>query len=48
MVAGVVTSKHVLLYTPLIVRAYGIRCYLHLLRAVVSGRRTTFLEVISR
>jgi len=46
MIAGLITSKDVLLHTSSIVREYGIRCYLQGLRAVVSRRRTTFLGLL--
>jgi hypothetical protein len=46
MIQGLITSKDVLLHTSAIVRGYGIRCYLECLRALISRRRTTFLEVV--
>jgi len=46
MIAGLITSKDVLPHTWPIVQGFGIRCYLHCLRAVISRRRTTFLELL--
>jgi hypothetical protein len=46
MIQGLITSKHVLWHTGTIVRVYGLPGYLRCLRALLSGRRTTFLELI--
>jgi hypothetical protein len=46
MVAGVITSKDVLLHTPSMIRAYGLRRYVTVLCAIVSRRKTTFLELV--
>jgi hypothetical protein len=46
MIQGVITTKHVLFRAPLILRDFGIRVWLSCFVAVLSGRRTTFLEVI--
>jgi hypothetical protein len=46
MIQGLITSKHVLWHTGTIVRVYGFRGYLRCLRALLSRRRTTFLEII--
>jgi hypothetical protein len=46
MIQGLITSKDVLLHTSAIVRGYGIRLYLKCLLALVSRRRTTFLELV--
>ncbi len=42
---GSITSKDVFLHPLAILRFFGPGCYLRCLRAVVSGRRCTFLEV---
>jgi hypothetical protein len=46
MIQGLITSKDVLLHTSVIVRGYGIRCYLECLLALLSRRRITFLELV--
>ena len=46
MIQGLITSKDVLINAGGIVRNYGLRPYLPCLRALMSGRRTTFLELI--
>jgi hypothetical protein len=46
MIQGLITSKHVLWHAGIIVREYGFRGYLRCLRALMSRRRTTFLELI--
>ena len=46
MIQGLITSKDVLLQTSAIVRGYGFRLYLECLLALVSRRRTTFLELV--
>lgn len=43
---GVITGKDVLRHSVTIVRLYGARCYLRCLRASVSSRPTTFLELV--
>ncbi len=42
---GSITSRDVLLHPLAIVRGWGPGCYLRCLRAVMSGRACTFLEV---
>ncbi len=42
---GSITSKDIFLHPVVIVRFFGAACYLRCLRAVMSGRRCTFLEV---
>jgi len=46
MIAGVVTTKHVLLHSPTIVASFGLRAWLICCKALLVGRRTTFLELI--
>jgi hypothetical protein len=46
MIAGVVTTKDVLLQWPTIVQGFGLRTWLICCKAVLSGRRTTFLELV--
>lgn len=46
MIAGVITSKDVLLHAPSIIGAYGFRRYVRVLRGVLSRRTTTFLELV--
>ena len=42
---GVITSKDVLKHLPLIWREFGTRCALSCLHAVLTGKKTTFLDV---
>ena len=42
---GVITSKDVLKNLPLIWREFGTGCAVRALRAVVTGEKTTFLDV---
>lgn len=42
---GVITGRDVLLNLPLIWREFGSRCALSALRAVLTGKKTTFLDV---
>jgi hypothetical protein len=44
---GVITSRDVLLQPVTICAAFGAACYLRCLKAVISGRRCTFLEVVT-
>jgi hypothetical protein len=44
---GVITSRDVLLHPMAICMAFGPGCWLRCVRAVVSGRRCTFLEIVS-
>jgi hypothetical protein len=46
MIAGVVTTKDVLLHSPTIVAGFGLRAWLNCCKAVLAGRRTTFLELV--
>jgi len=43
---GVITGKDVFRHSLAIVRLYGARCYLRCLRASLSSRPGTFLEVV--
>ncbi len=45
---GTIRAKDVLLHPLVIVRGWGPRCYLRCLRAAVTRRRCTFLELVSR
>jgi hypothetical protein len=42
---GVITGKDVLKHLPLIWREFGTRCAVKALRAVLTGKKTTFLDV---
>jgi hypothetical protein len=42
---GVITGKDVLKHLPLIWREFGTRCAISALRAVLTGKKTTFLDV---
>ena len=44
---GVITGKDVIRHSLTIVRCFGPRCYLRCLRAALSSRPSTFLEVVS-
>jgi hypothetical protein len=48
MIAGVVTSKDVLLHSATIVHDFGLRTWLNCFTALLSDRRTTFLELMWR
>ena len=43
-IQGVVTTSQVLLHPALIVSCFGLRTFLRCCRAIILGRRTTFLE----
>jgi hypothetical protein len=45
---GTITAKDVFRYGPTIVRMWGPACYLACLRAALSRRPSTFLEVLCR
>jgi hypothetical protein len=45
---GTITAKDVIRYGPTIVRIWGPACYLACLRAALSRRPCTFLEVLCR
>ncbi len=46
LMRGVITPRDVLRHSLLIVRLWGPRCYVRCLRAALSARRSTFLEVV--
>ena len=46
MIAGVVTTKDVLLHSAAIVQDFGVRTWLNCCKALLLNRRTTFLEVV--
>ncbi len=46
-VRGAITSRDVLLHSVTILRLWGPACYVRCLRAIVSRRTCTFLEVIA-
>ena len=43
---GLITTKDVLRYSATIVREYGAATYLRCCLAILSGQRTTFLNVV--
>jgi len=46
VIEGVVTTKHILFHARLIVSGFGLRVWLSCCAALLSGRRTTFLELV--
>ncbi len=44
---GVITGKDVIRHSVLICRLWGVRTYLRCLRAALSPRRSTFLQVVT-
>lgn len=42
---GLITGREVIRHTPTIVRHFGPRCYLRCMLALLSRKKTTFLEV---
>jgi hypothetical protein len=46
MIAGVVTTKDVVLHSPTIVQDFGLRAWLRCCGAILTGRRTTFLRLV--
>jgi hypothetical protein len=44
---GVITRKEVLANSMLIIRLWGLRCYLRCLRATLSRTPSTFLEIVT-
>src|SRR3981189_1011724 len=46
MIAGVVTTKDVLLHSAAIVHDFGLRTWLSCCKAILTNRRTTFLELV--
>jgi hypothetical protein len=45
---GTITTRDVLRHAPTIVRLWGAGCWLRCVRAALSRRPTTFLEVLCR
>ncbi len=45
MISGSITTRDVLLNASTIVRSFGLSTFLRCLRALLTGRRTTFLEL---
>ena len=43
---GCITGKDIVYQAYTIVRLWGLACYLRCLKALISGRRCTFLEVL--
>lgn len=44
---GLITTRHLLTHSTVIVREFGVRCYLRCLgRTMFGGRKVTFLECI--
>jgi hypothetical protein len=46
MIQGVITTRDVLLRGTLIIREFGLATWLRCCAVLVTGRRTTFLEVV--
>jgi hypothetical protein len=46
MIAGVITTKDVLLHSPSILSDFGLRAWLNCCKAILMKRRTTFLELV--
>ena len=46
MIAGVITTKDVLLQSPTIVQGFGLRTWLNCWKALLTNRRTTFLQLV--
>lgn len=46
MIAGVITTRHVLLNSATIVHDFGLRVWLSCWKAVLTNRSTTFLELM--
>jgi hypothetical protein len=46
MIAGVITTKHVLLHSATIVHDFGLRTWFDCFKALLANRRTTFLELV--
>ena len=44
---GVITGKDVIRHSVTICRLFGPRCYLRCLRAALSSRPSTFLEIVA-
>ncbi len=45
---GTITAREIFRHGPTIVRIWGVSCYLACLRAALSPRPSTFLEVLCR
>ncbi len=45
MIRGTITTRDVLLNSSTIVRGFGLGTFVRCLRALLMGRRTTFLEL---
>ncbi|HVP65966.1 MAG TPA: hypothetical protein VMT17_01760 [Anaeromyxobacteraceae bacterium] len=43
---GVITGKDVLRHSVTIIRLWGVRCYVRCVRAAMSRKPSTFLEVV--
>jgi hypothetical protein len=48
MIEGIITTRDVLLHAPTILQAFGLRALCRCLCAILTGRPTTFLALISR
>jgi hypothetical protein len=46
MIAGVMTTKDVLLHSTTIVQDFGLRTWLNCCKALLLNRRSTFLELV--
>jgi len=46
MIAGVITTRDVFLHSASIVQGFGVRTWLGCWKALLTGRRTTFLELV--
>jgi len=46
MIAGVITTRDVFLHSASIVQGFGVRAWLGCWKALLTGRRTTFLELV--
>jgi hypothetical protein len=46
MVQGLITSTDVFWRAPTIIRSFGLRAYVRCFGALLSRRRTTFLELV--
>ncbi len=45
---GVITDRDVVLHGLTMIRVWGFGAYLRCMRAIVSGRRTTFLALVGQ
>lgn len=46
MIAGVITTRHVLLHSATIVHHFGLRTWLSCCKAILTNRTTTFLDLV--